>query len=157
MGATMSGRTNEPATHPLIRVDGRVLAPTSYRPTPFVDLEDSVAWWTALSILGAFLALAGVLIGSGEGEATAIGGVALFFATAVSAGAERAEIASALGTAGVVWTALGIAVVLGTDTARVGSLLGLAVSGGAFVAAGAVGALRAGRRRADAPRDPTAG
>lgn len=152
----MSGRTNNDANRPVIVVDGRVLPPQAYRPSPFAALEGTLAWWSALSVLGGLLVVAGVLIGSNLGEATAIGGVTLFFGTAVCAGAERGEIATALGTAGLVWTGLGIAVVLGTDATPRGSLIGLGVCGGTMVGIGVVGAVRAGRRTIDHRRERAA-
>ncbi|MGA8542356.1 MAG: hypothetical protein WB947_02260 [Thermoplasmata archaeon] len=115
-----------------------------------MDLEDTVAWWGSLALLGALLVTAGLLVGADMGETVAIAGVALFFATAVLAGAERTEWATALGVAGVVWTAVGISLVLGSDPSRFGSLVGLSVSGAAMVLIGILGAARAHRRTADA-------
>ncbi|MGI0070612.1 MAG: hypothetical protein ACRECT_00810 [Thermoplasmata archaeon] len=130
----------------MLRLDGPVVSPSVYPPSTFVDLEDSVAWWSALSTLGALLAGAGVLLGAGAGEAVAIGGVALFFATAVSAGLELIEAGTALGVAAVVWTAGGIAAALGTDPSPTGSLVGLGGVGVVLVIVGALGARRAGQR-----------
>ncbi len=50
----------------------------------------------------------------------------------------------------VVWTAVGISLVLGSDPSRFGSLVGLSVSGAAMVLIGILGAARAHRRTADA-------
>ncbi len=131
---------------PVIVVDGRLLGPSAYRPSAFAELQDTVAWWSALAALGGLLLVAGVLVGSGGGEAVAISGVALFFATAVLAGAELTEMATALGVAAVVWTSAGISVALGTDPSLVGSFAGLAASGGLGLLSGFVGALRANAR-----------
>jgi hypothetical protein len=131
---------------PIIVADGRVLGPSAYRPSAFAELEDTVAWWSALAVLGGLVLVAGVLVGSGRGEVVAISGVALFFATAVLAGAERTELATALGVAGVVWTSAGISLALGTDPSWAGSLVGLAALGGLGLLTGFVGALRANSR-----------
>ena len=99
---------------------------------------------------------AGILVGAGMGETVAISGVALFFGTAALAGAERTEIATALGGSGVVWSSTGISVVLGTDPSLVGSLVGLCVAGGAAVTIGILGAMRARARPTDLLRpDPS--
>jgi hypothetical protein len=96
-------------------VDGRVIYRPGYRPSTFIDLQDTVEWWSALLVLGALLILAGALVVAGLTDPLAVAGVALFFATAVAAGSDRIELATAFGAAGVVWTATGIALALGTD------------------------------------------
>ncbi|MGA8302685.1 MAG: hypothetical protein WA691_04880 [Thermoplasmata archaeon] len=136
----------------MIVVDGRLVSPSAYRPSSIVDLEDTVAWWSSLAILGALLFVAGLLVGAGEGETVTLVGVALFFGTAVLAGAERTEPATALGVAGLVWTASGISLVLGTDPSLFGSLVGLAAAGGIVAVTGALGAVRARARGATAAR-----
>lgn len=123
-----------------------MLPRTAYRPSTLVDFEDTVAWWAALASLGGLLVGAGVLVGLGTGDAVAISGVALFFATAVLAGFERIEAATAVGVAAVVWTAAGISVALGTDPSLVGSFVGLAGVGAVAVAVGCTGARRAATR-----------
>ena len=115
---------------PVLAVNGQVVSPSAYRQSTFVELENTVAWWSSLGVLGALLVGAGILIGAGKGEVVAISGVALFIATAVLAGVERTEIATAAGVAGVVWTSAGISVALGTDPTLSGSLLGLGCVGG---------------------------
>jgi hypothetical protein len=142
----MDGRPSSP----VLRVGDRVVPSTAYRPTAFVGVANTVAWWTALMLLGAGLVGAGALVDAGLGEVTAIAGVALFLATAVVAGAERTELATALGTVALVWTASGIAVVLGTDPSRPGSLVAFTVAGALALVGGAIGAARA--RRRDPPR-----
>jgi|SRR5580658_1430821 hypothetical protein len=143
----MSLTPREDPARPFLVVEGRVFPPSAYRPSTFMDLEDTPAWWWALAALGVLLLLAGVLVGAQRGEAVAIGGVALFLATAVLAGAERVEIATAFGAAGIIWTAAGISVVLGTDPSAVGSLVGFGVCGATLVAVGALGVVRARRAR----------
>ena len=135
----------------MIVVDGEVVSPTAYRPSAFVDLEDTVAWWSALAVLGAFLFALGALVGRGLGETVAVSGVLLFFATAVLAGAERTEFATAVGAAAVVWTATGIAVVLGSDPSLFVSLLGFTIGGASFLALGSLGAARARARSLETP------
>jgi hypothetical protein len=129
-------------------VNGEVVAPSAYRLSAFVDLEDTVAWWAAASALGALLAAAGVLEALGLGEVIAITGVALLFGAGVFAGAERTEAATAAGAGGVVSTSVGISAVMGTDRSPLGSLLALGIVGGALLIVGALGAVRAHRRRA---------
>ena len=135
----------------MIVVEGRVLSPSVYRASSFVELEDTVAWWGSLATLGALLVAAGVLLGADRGELVAIGGVTLFFATAVLAGAERPEPATSLGVAGVVWTSAGVSLALGTDPSLVGSMLGLSVAGAILLALGAGGAVRAHARSPPVP------
>jgi hypothetical protein len=142
----MGGRPGSP----VVRIGGRVVPSSEYRPSALAGLGDTVAWWTALAVLGGGLVGAGLLVAAGWGEATVIAGVALFLATAVAAGADRTEIATALGTVAVVWTASGIAVVLGTDPSPIGSLVGFVVAGALALTAGGLGAARA-RRRARSP------
>jgi hypothetical protein len=133
------GARPEPRSSPFVVVGGRVLPHSAYRPTPLAELADTRAWRAALAVLGSLLVGAGVLVGSGSGEATAIGGVVLFLATAVVAGMERNEIASALAVAAIVWTAAGISVVTGTDGGLLASLIGFVLVGISFVAAGLMG------------------
>ena len=130
----------------MIVVNGRVVSPTAYRPSRFTELEDTVAWWSSLTVLGALLAVGGLLVGAGAGEFVAISGVALFFATAVLAGLEQTEAATAVGVAGIVWTSAGISVALGTDPSLLGSLVGLGAAGGLALLLGVVGAFRAHAR-----------
>ncbi|MGI0156325.1 MAG: hypothetical protein ACREDE_09390, partial [Thermoplasmata archaeon] len=105
-------------------------------------------------LLGALVAGAGAVISSGSGEAVALGGVALFFATAVCAGAGRTEVATALGFAGMVWTAAGISAVLGTDPSPTGTVLGFGAVGLILAALGLLGGLRAHRRSTAPVRAP---
>ncbi len=137
-------------------MNGQILSPSAYRPSTVVDFEDTVAWWSSLSILGALLVVAGILVGVGRGEVVAISGVGLFFATAVLAGVELTEGATALGVAGVVWTAAGISVALGTDPSLKGSLVGFVLVGVAAVGVGVLGSLRARARSGPTGRpDPS--
>jgi hypothetical protein len=142
----------EPTGRTVITVRGRVLETPVSRSPDAARLEDSVAWWSALGTLGALLALLGYPVVEGWGSPVAVLGVLLFFATAVVAGAERYEFATALAIAGVVWTSFGIAVVLGTDPSRLGSLVVLELLGSITVTTGALGAWRArARERRTAP------
>jgi hypothetical protein len=144
----------EEPSHPPIVVNGRVLPPSAYRPSTFLELGDTVAWWGSLALLGVLLAGAGILVGADQGEWLAISGVSLFFATAVLAGAERTEAATAVGVAAIVWTSAGIALVLGTDANLWASLLGFAAVGATAVALGSIGAFRV-RARSKRIRAPT--
>jgi hypothetical protein len=141
--ATTSDFPRDRPDGPVIVVRGRVLGPGAYRPSSFADLEDTVEWWTALAVVGGLIVGAGLLVGTDQGDITAIVGVALFVVTAVLAGAERTELATALGVAGVVWTSAGISVSLGTDPSSLGSMIVFVAVGGAMVV---VGALRAQSR-----------
>jgi len=123
-------------------VNGRVHEVPARRSADSVRLEGSVAWWASLVVLGGLLVVLGALVGADLGVAAAIGGVALFFATAVLAGDERYEFATALGAAGVLWTSMGIAVDLGTDPAPTASLFVLASVGVLTMFAGVLGGLR---------------
>ncbi len=98
----------------MIVVEDRVVYPSEYRPSTFLNFEDTIAWWRSLAVLGALITILAVVVEADQGELAAIVGVGLFFATAVVAGQERRELGTALGTAGVVWTATGISLVLGT-------------------------------------------
>ncbi|HTW77735.1 MAG TPA: hypothetical protein VMG14_08260 [Thermoplasmata archaeon] len=127
---------------PVIRVDGRIVPRSAYRPSPFDEIGDTPAWWASLALLGGLLVGAGALLGASDGSATAIGGVVLFLATAVVAGAERAEFATALAVAGVVWTAAGISMATGVDGAPLASLVGFGVVGLMLVGLGGTGLAR---------------
>ena len=133
----------------MILVNGRLVSPSAYRPSTFVDLEDTVEWWGSLATLGGLLIAAGVLVGAGRGETVATLGVTLFLATAVLAGTERTELGTAFGVAGVVWTAAGMSLVLGTDPSLAGSLVGFLAAGGMALVIGTLGAVRAHGRLAE--------
>jgi hypothetical protein len=139
----MSPPSREYPSRPPILVDGRVLAPSTYRPSTFVDLEDTPEWWSSLALLGALLATAGVVVFEGAGDAAAVGGVGLFFATAILAGLERTELATATGASGVAWCAAGISVALVGTPAPGNSALGLGLVGAGALIAGIWGAVRA--------------
>jgi hypothetical protein len=131
---------------PVLLVGDRVVPHTVYRPSPWSELSDTPAWWGALALLGGLITLAGATSGISSGEVTAIGGVLLFFATAVAAGAERTELATALALAGLVWTSTGIALAIGTDGSATGTLIAFAALGVALVVVGVAGAARSTRR-----------
>ena len=151
MDRRMPAPSREPTDRPFIVVNGRVLSPAAYRPSTLVDLEDTPAWWSSLALLGVLLIAAGALAGDGRGEAVAVGAVALFLTTAVLAGYERTELATATGSSGVIWSALGISTVLGTDPSLLGTFLGFALGGSLALAAGLLGVARL-RRSADSPQ-----
>lgn len=145
----MSVLTRETPSQAPIVVQGRVLEPAAYRPSTFVDLEDTPEWWKALVLLGVLLVLAGVLVRAGAGELEAVLGVGLFFGTAVLAGRDRVELATAVGSAAVVATALGISVVLGTDPWVYETFLGFAILGAVLTLAGVLGLARSPQRRSE--------
>jgi hypothetical protein len=136
---------------PLIVVNGRVLAPSAYRPSTLDDIEDTPAWWNSLALLGSLLILGGILVDARMGDVQAIAGTGLFFVTAVLAGVQRTELATATGVSGVVWTSAGISVVLGTNPSPIGAFLAFGLIGGAALLAGVLGGARTGARGATAP------
>ena len=135
---------NEPPGRSVVVINGRVHEIPAPRSVDWVRLERSVAWWASLALLGGLLILLGIFVGADLGLVSAIGGVALFFATAALAGDERYELATAAGVAGVVWTSSGIAVDLGTDPSLTGSLVVFAVTGAVMLLAGVLGARNPG-------------
>jgi hypothetical protein len=138
----LSSSSREPPSQPWLVLDGRLVRPSAYRPATFVDFENTAAWWSALAVLGALILGFSVLAGARYDESTAVAGVALFFVTAVLAGVERIELATAFGAAGVIGTSLGISLVLGTDPSLAATAWGFGIVGGAALLAGVVGALR---------------
>jgi hypothetical protein len=133
-----------PAERTVLVVNGRVHEVPARSSADGAHLEGSVAWWQSLALLGGLLLVLGILVGANVGVAAAIAGVGLFFATAVVAGDERYETATALGIAAVIWTSMGIALDLGTDPSLPGSLLSFAVVGAAMLIAGVLGRRTAG-------------
>jgi hypothetical protein len=133
---------------PLLLVGDRVVPRGAYRPSPWSDLADTPAWWGSLGVLGALVALAGGTSGIAPGEVTAIGGVLLFFATAIVAGAERAEVATALAAAALVWTSTGISLASGTDGSPSATLDAFVGVGVLLALLGVAGAMRSMRRAA---------
>lgn len=115
---------------PWIRVEGEPIARARYRPATFLEVEDSRAWWGAVAALGGLAVLAGILAPF-LGPSLAIGGVLLFLATAVLAGAERLELATTVGTAGMLWTAAGVSFAFGADRSPSTTALGFAAFGAA--------------------------
>ena len=130
----------------MIVVEDRVVYPSEYRPSTFLNFEDTIAWWRSLAVLGALVALLAVAVVGDEGELAAIVGVVLFFATAVVAGQERYELGTALGTAGVVWTATGISLVLRTLGPNAVPALAFGAVGGLVLLLSLARAGRAGAR-----------
>jgi hypothetical protein len=138
----------ERSSSPILLVGDRVVPRSAYRPSPWSELANTPAWWGALALFGALVTLAGATAGIRSGEVTAIGGVLLFFATAVAAGAERTEIATSLALAGLVWTSTGIALALGSDGSPTETLYAFAAAGVVLVMVGIAGAARSMRRAA---------
>jgi hypothetical protein len=148
------GRTDDPAGWRVIKVGDRFLEVTPSLSVGAFRAQRPDAWWSCLAVLGgSLLALAG-LVGAGLGSVAAIGGVVLFLATAVAAGAERYAIATATGVAAVVWTSAGVSVDLGVDHSLFVSFLALASVGAAASIVGGLGALR--RRSWNPPRSQSA-
>jgi hypothetical protein len=144
----------EPAGRTLILVNRRLHEVMTTSALDRVRLEGSAAWWGSLSFLGGSLLVLGAFVGANAGTAAAVGGVMLFFATAVLAGAEQYEFATALGVSALIWTSAGIAVYLGTDPTSFGSFLALTILGLAVLVTGGLGTLR--KRPRGIPRpDPT--
>jgi hypothetical protein len=124
-------------------VNGRVHEIPAHRSPGGPGPRDAADWWVALIVLGGALVVLGGFVGFNLGPEAAVGGVALFVFTAIVAGVERNELATALGAAGVVWTSAGISVTLGADPWLLGSALGFAIVGVAVVAGGEIGVRRA--------------
>ncbi len=135
---------------PYIVVGERVVPRSAYRPAPLGELADTPAWWGSLALLGVALLLGGALLGVRAGEVVAIGGVVLFLLTAVAAGAERTEIATALAVSGMVWTAAGISVVARVDGAVIATTFAFALVGAVLIGVGMAGWTT--RRRVPSPR-----
>jgi hypothetical protein len=121
-----------------------------YRPATLVELRDTVEWWNSVALFGGLMVGLALGAAAGSGEVVAIVGFALFLATAVVAGAERFEAATAVGAAAVIWTALGISLVLGTDPSPAGTALGFALVGAAAGIGGVAGRRRVVRREGPA-------
>jgi hypothetical protein len=147
----MTAREHNASNGAMIVVEGRVLSPSAYRPSSILRVENTVAWWASLALVGGTLVAAGLLVYSGAGETLAVAGVALFLLAGVLAGAEWLEAATAVGVGAIVWTATGISLVLDTDPSRAYSLLGFVVVGGMAVICGAIGASRVHRPPAPPP------
>lgn len=137
----------EPAGRMIVVTRSGVVEVPASRSAHAVRLEDSVAWWGSLAVLGASLVVLGLIVGAALGSAAAIGGFVLFLATAVLVGDERYEVATAMGISGVIWTSAGISVSLGTDPSLVGSLVGFEIVGVLGLVVGVPGILRARVRR----------
>jgi hypothetical protein len=134
-----------------IVVGDRVVPRSAYRPSPWAEVADTPAWWGALALVGGLLVLAGGTAVLSSAEATAIGGVLLFFVTAVAAGRERAEWATGLAVSALVWTSTGIALASGADGAPYATLFALVVAGLVLALVGGTRTLflfRAGASRA---------
>jgi hypothetical protein len=134
-------------------VNGRVHELSGHRSVDDVRFGATAAWWGALALLGAALLVLGGFVTGALGTAAAIGGVVLFLGTAVVAGAEQYEFATALGTSAVVWTATGISLDLGADPSLSASAVGFALVGFSILIAGAIGTWR--NRARPARNSPT--
>lgn len=135
----------------MIVVDGRVVYPSTYRPSTFLDLAATVEWYRSLGLLGLLLGALGAAVAVNGGAAAAVVGVGLFFATAVLAGQDRIELATALGTAGVVWTAIGISLTLGSVGPRTAVAVVLVALGAAAVLLALAGGRSIDARSRSAP------
>ena len=140
-----------PESDTIIGVGGRGVEPARYRPSSFVRLENTVAWWSSLGLLGVLLIALGILVPQGFASGTVIAGVVLFLATAGFAGAEQYEPATVLAVAGVVWTSVGISEYLRTDPSPTRTFLVLTAVGAAALIAGAAGGIRAWDRERSTP------
>ncbi|MGD0587388.1 MAG: hypothetical protein ABSA63_01135 [Thermoplasmata archaeon] len=136
----------EPACRTILVVNGRVHEIPARRSSDRVRAEGSVTWWESLALFGGSLVILGLFVGADLGFGAAIGGVALFLATAILAGEGRYEFTTAVGTSAMVWTSSGIAVVLGTDPSLIGSLFCFVFVGVAALALGLLGRSRARSR-----------
>jgi len=126
----------------VIKVDGRFLEVTPSLSVGVFRAERPAVWWSSIALLGGLLLALGGLVGAGLGTPAAIGGVVLFFAAAVAAGAERYAVTTVTGVAAMVWTSAGVSVYLGVDRSLFLSFLALAVVGAAVSVVGGLGAVR---------------
>jgi len=131
-----------PSERLVVVVDGRVHEIPAYRSAPGPELAGARRWRGALLLLGGLLLGLGGFVGANLGAEAAVGGVMLFLATAVVAGTERYELATALGVSGVVWTSAGMSVALGADPSLTGSLAGFVIVGLVAVGTAALGPFR---------------
>lgn len=129
----------EPAGRTILVINGRVLV---IGPSHATRVGGRAAGWGCLALFGATLLALGIPIVAGVGSFAAIGGVVFFVAAGVVAGSERYSLATALGSAGVVWSCAGIAVYLGTDPSLTLSALVFAVVGTLLLFAGGWSALQ---------------
>lgn len=127
-------------------VGGRIVTPAAYRSTEFPDLADTVAWWSAATVLAVLIAVAGPLILLGLGTALAVVGVIFFLAAAVAVGAGRFELSTAIAGGGFFWTTAGIGVSIGTFGHEVWVPAGFVVVGVLFATWGARRGILASRR-----------
>jgi len=114
----------------VIVVDGRLHEIPASHPAGRARGQESKTWSSSLTTLGASLEVLGGIEYAGLGPETAICGFALFLVTAVLAGDGRYELATAVGVSAIIWTSVGVALVLGTVTPSVFALVALAVVGG---------------------------
>ena len=130
---------------------GRVLEVTPSQSVADVRVEDSIAWWSAIAVLGGSFITLGALVGYSWVPVTAICGFVLFLVTAVLIGAGHHELATASCASAIIWTCAGVSVCLGTDSSSFATCLGFEAIGVVLVL---VGALRWLRRR-DLLGDPS--
>lgn len=132
----------EPEGRRVLVINGRILEVAAYRTAGPPRLENTVAWWESLVLLGGMLLVLSGFAAAGWGARAAIGGVVLFLVTAVLAGVERYEFATATGIAALLWTSAGVAVLLGLGGRPVDWFVAFAAAGVAMAVAGAAGAVR---------------
>jgi hypothetical protein len=133
--AESTGRT-------VLVINGRVMEIPGHRRTGPIGIESKLPWWGAVTALGLLTVALGSLLGLREGTAAAIGGVALFLVTAVLAGVERYEAATALGVSALLWTSAGVAIYLGLGGPALLWFAAFGSGGAAMAVVGMVGALR---------------
>jgi len=141
------------ADRTVLVINGRVTEIPAHQPGGPVRIENSVPWWESVALFGALLIGLAAFLGARDGAAAAVGGVALFLLTAVLAGTERYEFATAAGVAALLWTSAGVALYLGVGSAPAVWFVTFASAGSATTVAGTVGAVRLrskGRRRSSA-------
>ena len=127
---------------PFVLADRRALERDRSSAVELLRVERTAAWYRSLGVLGGSMIVLGVLVGSNDALAAAIGGFVMLLATAIIGGAEKYELATVAGVSGVIWTSAGISGSLGTDPSPFVAFLTLALVGGFALATGVVGAVR---------------
>lgn len=135
-------------------LDGRVVPASAYRPSSLFATESPEGWWTALVLFGGLVLAGAGLVAVRAGGPLVLIGVALCFLTVGLAAAERTDLATAVGSAGIVLSAVGIALVMGTVPTGTDPSVGMVLGGGTLVSLGLLGSRRA-RRRDRAADGPT--
>lgn len=132
----------EPEGRRVLVINGRILEVTAYHSSGPPRLENTVAWWGSLVLLGGMLLVLSGFAAAGWGARAAVGGVVLFLVTAVLAGTERYEFATAAGVAALLWTSAGVAVLLEIGGPPVDWFVAFAAAGAALALMGTAGTVR---------------